>query len=74
MNRFALGDRDNLSYNEDGSLDVYIQSTRPKSALLANWLPIPKEGSFSLILCFYWPKEAVLDGQWDIPFVVPVER
>jgi len=63
-----------LSYNEDGSLDLYIQSTKPKKELMANWLPIPKEGSFSLTLRLYWPKDEVLEGKWNIPFVIPVEE
>jgi len=73
LNRFALGDRDNLKYNEDGSLDLFIQSQQPEQAPQQNWLPIPKEGPFSLTLRLYWPKQEVLDGEWRIPFVVPVE-
>ncbi len=73
LNRFALGDRDSLIYNADGSLDLYIQSSPPPQDQLANWLPIPKEGLFSLTFRLYWPKEKVLNGQWAIPFVVPVE-
>jgi len=73
LNRFALGDRDNLQYNEDGSLDLFIQSNQPEQAPSQNWLPIPKEGPFSLTLRLYWPKQEVLDGEWRIPFVVPVE-
>lgn len=73
LNRFALGDRDDLTYNTDGSLDLYIQSARPSAEQLSNWLPIPKSGPFSLTMRLYWPKQVVLDGQWDIPFVVPVE-
>jgi len=72
LNRFALGDRDSLLYNADGSLDLYIQSTPPKKAVLQNWLPIPKEGPFSLTLRLYWPKEKALNGDWVIPFVIPV--
>jgi len=72
LNRFALGDRDSLLYNADGSLDLYIQSTPPKKAVLQNWLPIPKEGPFSLTLRLYWPKEKALNGDWIIPFVIPV--
>lgn len=73
LNRFALGDRTDLIYNADGSLDIYIQSTPPKAELLQNWLPIPKEGTFSLTLRLYWPKAKALEGNWKIPFVIPVE-
>ncbi|MEM6321030.1 MAG: DUF1254 domain-containing protein [Bacteroidota bacterium] len=73
LNRFALGDRDNLIYNADGSLDLYIQSERPTEVPLENWLPVPASGVFTLTFRLYWPKQEVLDGQWNIPFVVPVE-
>lgn len=74
LNRFALGDRDDLKYNEDGSLDLYIQSDTPEAEYVQNWLPIPPEGQFYLTMRLYWPKEEVLNGDWDIPFVVPVSN
>lgn len=49
--RFAVSDRDRLLYNADGSLDIYIQRSRPDSAA-ANWLPAP-EGVFSLSMRIY---------------------
>ncbi len=73
LNRFALGDRDDLIYNEDGSLDFYIQSNPPSKDKLTNWLPIPTEGPFFLTLRLYWPKAEALDGRWKLPFVIPVE-
>lgn len=74
LNRFAIGDRDDaLVYNADGSLDLYIQSMPPKQELMQNWLPIPAEGPFSLTFRLYWPKAKALDGDWQIPFVIPVE-
>ncbi len=73
-NRFALGDRDELQYHEDGSLDFYIQSNPPSEEHFSNWLPIPREGKFSLTLRLYWPKQEVTNGNWKPPFVIPVEE
>lgn len=74
LNRFALGDRDDLKYNEDGSLDLYIQHTPPKQKEQhQNWLPIPESGAFSLTMRLYWPKEEVLNGTWKVPPIIPVE-
>tara|TARA_B100000767_G_scaffold272404_1_gene299986 strand:- start:8558 stop:9235 length:678 start_codon:yes stop_codon:yes gene_type:complete len=72
MNRFALGDRDDLLYNKDGSLDLYIQSNPTSEDKLTNWLPIPEKGIFFLTLRLYWPQEKVLKGNWTPPQVVPV--
>lgn len=72
INRYSLGDRDALSYNKDGSLDIYIQQSSPGAKKEANWLPTPKEGKFNLILRLYWPKEAVLNRSWNVPAVMKV--
>lgn len=73
INRFALGDRDNLKYNDDGSLDIYIQNSDPKGDKTSNWLPSTQEGLTSLTLRLYWPKESVLDGTWIVPAVKKIE-
>ncbi len=73
INRFAIGDRDKLNFNEDGSLDIYIQNTDPGGDKTANWLPSTKEGLTNLTLRLYWPKESVLDGTWKVPGVKKVE-
>ena len=69
IDRFALGDRDNLKYNEDGSLDIFIQNTDPGGDKTSNWLPSPQEGLTTLTLRLYWPKESALDGTWIVPGV-----
>ncbi len=64
LGRYAIGDRDNLVYGEDGSLDLYIQHDNPGTDREANWLPAPEVGSFNLIMRLYWPDQRVLDGSW----------
>lgn len=73
LNRFALGDRDDLKFNEDGSLDLYIQANKPNEDQMKNWLPVPASGPFYLTMRLYWPKQEVLDGKWNVPFVMPME-
>jgi hypothetical protein len=69
IDRFAIGDRDKLSFNEDGSLDLYIQRDMPDAEWKSNWLPAPASGAFSMNLRLYWPTSAVLDGDWAPPAV-----
>ncbi|WP_404995032.1 DUF1254 domain-containing protein [Cupriavidus pauculus] len=70
LQRYAIGSRDRLRYNRDGSLDIYIQYERPAAARVANWLPAPPD-AFNLMLRAYWPDQTMLDGKWMPP---PVQR
>ena len=64
INRYAIGDRDKLSFNPDGSLDLYIQRETPGKDKESNWLPAPASGQFTMNLRLYWPKSEVLYGSW----------
>jgi len=68
INRYAVGDRDRLVRNADGSIDLLIQHERPEGPMAANWLPAP-DGPFQLVLRLYWPKQSVVDGRWTPPAV-----
>jgi hypothetical protein len=66
IHRFAIGDRDPLTYNSDGSLDLYVQRESPGREHESNWLPA-SDGAFNLCLRMYWPKEEALTGKWIPP-------
>jgi hypothetical protein len=73
LDRFAIGDRDPLTYNRDGSLDLYVQHASPGPDKESNWLPAPA-GPFNLTARLYWPKPQVLDGSWAPPGIRQVSR
>ena len=70
IDRYAIGDRDQLVYNPDGSLDLVLQHERPPDHLVPNWLPAPP-GPLGVTMRLYGPRRDVLDGAWAPP---PVTR
>jgi len=78
LERYSLGDRSNLQFNEDGSLDIYVQTAEPTiEKQRDNWLPAPA-GGFQMIMRLYgvYPEDiaGVLEGgpgNWQPPTVLP---
>ncbi len=71
LNKYTVSPRNDLKYNADGSLDLYIQNESPGKDREANWLPAPKE-KFILMMRLYWPREkkpSIIDGTWQPPAV-----
>jgi hypothetical protein len=68
IRRYAIGDRSNLKYNTDGSLDLYLNYESPGKDKETNWLPIPGD-VFFLALRIYLPKEEFLKERlvWKDP-------
>ena len=74
IKRYALGDRDPLKFNADGSLDLWIQAQAPQDeALRNNWLPVKDHAKFLLNARLYWPKEDALQGRWKMPVVERID-
>lgn len=68
--RYSLSSKHQLKYNDDGSLDIYIQHEPKADGSRDNWLPAP-EGEYRLVLRLYWPTKKALNGAWSPP---PVKK
>jgi hypothetical protein len=71
IDRYAIGSRTpDVQWNDDGSLDIYIQLEHPGAGKESNWLPTPT-GAFRPIMRMYQPGTAILDGTYELP---PIRR
>ncbi len=74
IDRFSIGDRtEGLTYNEDGSLDIYIQGSSPVRKE-SNWLPSPTSEKFNVVLRMYLPKQEVTNGTYKLPGIKKVNE
>ncbi|MEN9569029.1 MAG: hypothetical protein RL172_260 [Bacteroidota bacterium] len=74
IRRYAIGDRDKLKYNADGSLDLFIQKASPGKDKESNWLPAPQKGTFETTLRLYWPKESAINRTWSPPVLTNTSK
>lgn len=66
IDRYSIGDRSKLRYEENGSLTVYVQHESPGKSKESNWLPAPA-GPFSLQFRMYLPKPKALEAPLYLP-------
>lgn len=66
---YGLTSRENLLYEKDGSLIIYLQPHKTTNRYVNNWLATPRE-SFSVSLRLYSPGLAALTGDWMAPPIV----
>ena len=71
LDRYCINDRSEVTYNEDGSLDILIQQEAPEEDRRSNWLPVNGD-LFHLVMRIYLPDDAVLENAWKTPTVLPL--
>ncbi|KUJ10772.1 DUF1254-domain-containing protein [Mollisia scopiformis] len=83
LNKYSVGDRSNITYpdgtqaygssatRKDGKFQVLIQAENmpPPRNWTNNWLPSPANGTFSVALRFFAPKNASTDGSYQYPVI-----
>jgi hypothetical protein len=70
--RHGIGNRNDLSLDDDGALDLIIHDKPPAGGDLANWLPAPR-GEMCLVMRLYGPRGAALSGAWRMPSIEIVD-
>jgi hypothetical protein len=71
VDRWVISDRTpGIEFNDDGSLDIWIQHEEPQPDRLASWLPAP-DGPLLLLLRTYGPGEAIREGSYAPPPLTP---
>ncbi len=71
INRYSIGSRHDLKYNEDGSLDLYIQPDAPGGELNRNWLPSPEGRPYRVTFRIYSPTAQTTRSLYDRELALP---
>ncbi|MET4046823.1 MULTISPECIES: DUF1214 domain-containing protein [unclassified Rhodococcus (in: high G+C Gram-positive bacteria)] len=71
LDRYAIDDSQDLTLNDDGSLDLWISATNPGRGRERNWLPVRPE-NFGITLRIYFPHVSVNTHDWMPPKVTVV--
>lgn len=77
INRYQFSEASKLTKNPDGSVDIFLQNTRPTGpGQAANWLPAPTSGGLEVMWRLLAPQPkaigGILDGTgWQPPDIVP---
>lgn len=68
IRRYSIGDRNDLKYNKDGSLDLYLSARAPGKDRQHNWLPVPND-VFNITARIYNPAAEFLQNRslWKNP-------
>ena len=72
--RYNLNNVSELTYEEDGSLKLYIASELPEGVPESNWLPSPKGKPFVMNHRLYVPKKEVLSGDYYVPEIQKINE
>lgn len=71
IDRFSIGSKNNLTWNPDGSLDIWVQSTPPGPENQANWLPAPANRPFRVTFRIYAPEDHIVQSLYDLELALP---
>ena len=73
IDRYSIGSQTRgLTFNPDGSLDIYIQPDAPDRERASNWLPSPDSGPIRLNIRCYLPKPEMLSLERVVDHLPPV--
>jgi hypothetical protein len=77
LGRYAFTNLSTLTRNADGSVDLYLQATRPSTAAqVANWLPTPAGQGFEVTWRLFAPTPSAIPrivggSGWQPPSITP---